>query len=108
MNFKTYNFLGLATKSGNIISGEEGCDRALKKGTVSLLLVAGDASDNTKKRFIDACSYRGVDIRIFGEKALLGKYTGKDMRAVVGILNKGFAKQLIKLIDNQNIGIGGV
>jgi len=54
------------------------------------------------------CQYRGVDFRIFGEKDLLGKCIGKVMRAVVGIQDENFAKQLIKLIDNQNSGIGGV
>lgn len=61
-----------------------------------------------KKRFINMCQYRGVDFRIFGEKDLLGKCIGKVMRAVVGIQDENFAKQLIKLIDNQNSGIGGV
>jgi len=108
MSFRIYAFIGLAAKAGKIVSGEESCEKVLKRGAVRLMLVAQDASDNTKKRFIDMCQYRGVDIRIFGEKALLGKYTGKDMRAVVGIQNKDFSKQLIKLIDNQNSGIGGV
>lgn len=108
MDFKIYAFVGLAAKAGKIVSGEEGCEKSLKKGTVRLMLVARDASDNTRKRFIDMCQYRGVDIRIFGEKDLLGKYIGKVMRAVVGIQDENFAEQLIKLIDNQNSGTGGV
>jgi ribosomal protein L7Ae-like RNA K-turn-binding protein len=98
----------LATKAGKTVSGEESCEKALKRGNVKLVLVAQDASDNTKKHFTNMCKYRGVDIRIFGEKNLLGKYTGKVMRAVVGILDENFSKQLIKLIDNQNSGTGGV
>lgn len=100
--------MGLAAKAGKIVSGEKGCEISLKKGTIKLVLVAQDASDNTKKRFKDMCQYRGVDIRVFGEKNLLGKHIGKDMRAVVGIQDENFARQLIKLVDNQNTGTGGV
>jgi len=108
MSSKIYGLIGLATKAGKIVSGEEGCEKALKRGSVKLVLVAQDASDNTKNSFLNMCKYRGVDLRIFGEKDLLGKYAGKAMRAVVGILDENFARQLIRLIDNQNSGTGGV
>ncbi|HOJ11985.1 MAG TPA: ribosomal L7Ae/L30e/S12e/Gadd45 family protein [Clostridiales bacterium] len=108
MNNRIYPFLGLAAKAGKLISGEEACERAVKSGKVCLILVAEDAANNMKMRFENMCKYREVDIRIFGERELLGKFTGKDMRVVIGILQKEFAKQLLQMIDNQKLGIGGV
>jgi len=108
MKFRPYAFLGLAAKAGKVVSGEERCEKAVKEGFVKLIIVSRDASDNTKRKFKDLCKYKGVDFRIFGEKILLGKYIGKDMRAVIGILDVEFSKQLIKLIDDQSSGIGGV
>lgn len=100
MNSKVYSFIGLATKAGKLISGEDTCERAIKSGKVSLIIVAGDASDNTKKKFHDMCRYRGVNIRIYGEKELLGRYIGKDVRSIVAILEKEFSKHLMQIIDS--------
>jgi ribosomal protein L7Ae-like RNA K-turn-binding protein len=105
---RIYSFLGLATKAGKLLSGEETCERALKSGKVYLVIVSDDASDNTKKKFRDMCSYRGIEIRTFGEKELLGRFTGKNVRSVVAITERGFAGHLREMIDNRGIEHGGV
>jgi len=108
MTDKIYSFLGLATKAGKIVTGDETCEIAIKKSSASLVIVAEDASDNTKKKFTDACNFRNIEIRIFGRKDLLGKFTGKNIRSVVAILDKGFSKRLMEMIDSSaNNGRGG-
>ncbi len=108
MNERIYSFLGLATKAGKLISGEETTERALKSGKVYLVIVAEDASDNTKKKFRDMCSYREIEIQYFGKKELLGKFTGKKIRSVVAIIDRGFAGNLTEMIVNRGIELGGV
>lgn len=108
MTERIYSFLGLAMKAGRVVSGEETCERTLKTGKVSLVIVSDDASDNTKKRFRDMCSYRNVDIRFFGVKEMLGKFTGKAIRSVVAITERGFAARLMEMIDNRGTEHGGV
>ena len=98
---KIYTFLGLATKAGRVISGDESVERALKSGKMELIIISGDASDNTKKKFTNLCRVRSVDLRFFGEKEKLGKFVGKDIRSVIAIIDRGFAGRLIDLIDNQ-------
>ena len=105
---RIYSFLSLATKAGKVVSGEETCERSLKSGKVFLVIVAVDASDNTKKKFSDMCKYRSIDIRYFGEKKLLGRYVGKDMRSMVAVIDRGFAGRLRELIDSIGIEHGGV
>lgn len=105
---RIYSFLGLATKAGKEISGEETCERALKSGKVYLVIVSADASDNTKKKFMDMCSYRSVPIRFFGSKDMLGRFSGKITRTVVAVTDKGFAGRLQEMIDNYGIEHGGV
>jgi ribosomal protein L7Ae-like RNA K-turn-binding protein len=107
MSDKTYSFIGLATKAGKLISGEDGCERAIKAGKAILIVVAEDASDNTKKAFNDACKYRNVEIRVFGTKEFLGRYTGKKIRAVIAIIDNGFAKHLMEMLDGKNQEDGG-
>lgn len=104
---KIYSFIGLATKARKLQTGEDACERAIKAGKVFLIIVSEDASDNTKKKFSDACRYRGVEIRFFGEKALLGRYTGKELRSTIAILDNGFAKRLIEMIDGKDLQFGG-
>jgi len=108
MDERIYSFLGLATKAGKLISGEETAERAIKSGKVYLVIIAEDASDNTKKKFRDMCGYRKIEIRYFGEKEKLGKFTGKKARSVVAIIDRGFAGNLTELIVNRGKELGGV
>ncbi len=105
---RIYSFLGLAAKAGKLLSGEESCERALKSGKVYLVIVSEDASDNTKKKFRDMCNYRDIEIRYYGEKDLLGSYTGKRVRSVIAVTEIGFARHLKEMIDNRGIEHGGV
>ena len=45
---KSLGTLGLAMKSGNVVSGEFLTEQAIRAGTARLVIVAEDASDNTK------------------------------------------------------------
>ena len=48
---KGLSLLGLAFRSGNLVSGEFAAREKLSgKKTAALIIVANDASDNTKKR----------------------------------------------------------
>ncbi|TYQ13041.1 UNVERIFIED_CONTAM: ribosomal protein L7Ae-like RNA K-turn-binding protein [Acetivibrio alkalicellulosi] len=107
MTDKVYSFLGLARKANKLVSGDETCERFLNTGKVKLIIVAEDASDNTKKKFNDACKYRNIHIRFFGTKELLGKYIGKGINSVLAILDKGFSIRLMEMLDNENIVCGG-
>lgn len=107
MTDRVYSFLGLAKKAGAVVSGEDACQMAIKKKKAHLIIIAEDASDNTKKRFISNCEYRSIEVRLFGNKELLGRFAGKNIRSVIAVLHKGFAKRLMEMIDNQNIKYGG-
>lgn len=107
MTNRIYSFLGLAVKANKLISGEAGCEKSIKFKSVELVIVACDASDNTKKKFTNMCNYRNIAMRFFGEKELLGKYLGKKVLSVAVIIDKGFAKRLIEMMDETNIACGG-
>lgn len=107
MTEKVYSFLGLATKAGRLQSGDDTCERAVKSGRALLVIVTEDASDNTKKKFSEMCKYRNVDIKFFGQKELLGRYVGKEVRSVAVILDQGFAKRLTEMLDGCQQKCGG-
>ncbi|HPU63019.1 MAG TPA: ribosomal L7Ae/L30e/S12e/Gadd45 family protein [Mobilitalea sp.] len=93
---KVLSLLGIATKSNNIVSGEFLTEKAVKEYKAALVIVAEDASDNTKKRFRDMCTYYNVPIYFFGTKDDLGHAMGKEFRASLAVLDKGLADAIEK------------
>ena len=101
---KVYSSPGLATKAGQTQSGEFCTERAVKTGQAFLVLVAQDASDNTKKMFTNMCTYYEVPCVIYGTKGELGHAMGKEMRASLAVTGEGFAKMIEKQLCSEGIG----
>ena len=51
-NDNILSMLGLAKRGGNIVSGEFSVENAIRDGSAYLVVIAKDASDKTKKKFI--------------------------------------------------------
>ena len=99
-NKPVLSLLGLATKSGNIASGEFSTEKAVKSRKAFMVIVAIDASDNTKKMFTNMCTFYEVPIFFFGSKEELGHAMGKQTRASLALLEEGFSKAIMKKLDN--------
>ena len=78
---KILSLAGLAMKAGKVASGEFATEKAVKSGLARLVLVAGDASDNTKKMFANMCDYYKVPLYYYGDKETLGAAIGRQYRA---------------------------
>ena len=48
---KFFSMLSLCQRAGRLVSGELPCENAVKSGKAKLLIIAEDASANTKKKF---------------------------------------------------------
>lgn len=97
---KALSMMGLAQRAGKVVSGEFSTEKAVKQRKAKLVVVAGDASDNTKKMFSDSCRYYEVPIYFYGDKDTLGHTIGKQFRASLAVLDEGFAKQIEKHIKD--------
>ena len=100
MNNKALSMLGIATKAGKTATGEFSTEKAVKEGSAYLVVVAGDASDNTKKKFRNMCDYYQVTYRVFADKNSLGNACGKEFRASLAVTDGGLANAVIKQIDS--------
>lgn len=89
-----FSMLGLCMKAGLLTSGEYMVEKAIKDETAKLVIISEDASENTKKKFNNMCAFRNIEIIEFGDKYSIGKALGKDIRATIGILDEGFAKNI--------------
>ena len=87
--------VGMAMKAGRVVSGEFSAEKAVKEGKAFLVIVSEAASDNTKKKFRNMCTYYEVPMYIYGTKEELGHSMGKEFRA--------FAKSIKKRLDEAEI-----
>ncbi len=99
---KVLSMVGLAMRAGKVTSGEFSTEKAVKRGRAVLVLVAGDASENTKKMFENMCAYYQVPMRVYGTKASLGHAIGKELRASLAVLDRGFAGSILKLVNPES------
>ena len=98
---KVMSLVGLATKAGKVASGEFSTEKSVKSGKGFLVLVAGDASAHTKKKFQNMCEFYEVPIYFIADKEELGKYCGKEFRASLAIQDENFAKALLKALETE-------
>lgn len=96
---KVLGTLGLAMKAGNVVSGEFMTEKAIRDGRAKLVMVATDASANTKKKFSDSCHFYHVPYVEFSDKDTLGKAIGKTFRASLAITERGFAASVGKNLE---------
>lgn len=84
-----------------MVSGELSVEKALKSKEVLLVIVAEDASDNTKEKFEKKAFFYNIPVTICLNKEILGHSIGKDYRSVLGICDGNFANRIKELIDEQ-------
>ncbi|MDQ0198601.1 YlxQ family RNA-binding protein [Neobacillus ginsengisoli] len=93
------SLLGLANRARKIISGEELTVKQIQSGKAKLILLSADASANTTKKITDKCKSYEIPFKIVEDRHLLGQAIGKEARVVVAVLDDGFAKKLVTLLD---------
>ncbi len=90
-------YLGIAARARKTVSGAMLME-AVRKKRVSLVLVASDASDRTKKQFQDKCTSYQIPCLIWGSINEISMATGMHMRVAVGILDRGLAKNILECL----------
>ena len=97
---KVLSYLGLAMRGRNLVSGEFQTEDAVKSGKAILVIVAEDASENTKKLFRDKCSYYEIPVFSYGTKQSLGRAIGKDQRSSLAVTDAGLAQAIEKAMQS--------
>ena len=100
---RVLSMLGLAARGRNVVRGEFQTESAVKTGQAMVVLVAEDASKNTKKLFLDKCSFYEVPVYIYGTKESLGRAIGRQERSSVGVTNEGLAESVKKNLEAMSI-----
>jgi ribosomal protein L7Ae-like RNA K-turn-binding protein len=87
--------IGLAMRARKIIVGTEMTLDQVRKGQIYLIVLAKDASLNTKKKVIDKAKTYKVDVIEPMTSLALSNAIGKKDIKVIGIKDKGFQRLLM-------------
>ncbi len=98
---KIYSLLGLAMRGRNLVSGEFQTENAIKRHHAKAVLIAADASENTKKSFCDMCEHSGVPVFVLLNREVLGHALGKEFRASCAITDEGLAAAFIRALEEE-------
>ena len=94
---KALNLLGLATRARLLESGSPTVLDAIRRNRAKLVIIAEDASPNTKKQFLDKCDYYKIPAYIILSRDEISHAIGKE-RAVCAFTDNGFAQSFKKLL----------
>ena len=95
---KIGGMLSLAKKAGKVITGEDSCVAAIQKGAARIVLLATDASANTRKKFTNKTTYYDVPIYSIFNKESLSSFIGMSNRATIAISCENFSKKIVEMI----------
>lgn len=101
MNRKLRSMLSLCQRAGKILTGEDTVEINIKSGDALLVIIADDASENTKNKFENKCKYYNIPYYIYSTKEELSSCIGKYNRSVYAIIDKGFAEKIGEELINS-------
>ena len=101
VNKKVMGLLSMAAKAGKVASGGFMTEKALQTGEACLVIIAGDASANTREKFTNKSHYYDVPVKVCGTGETRGRQIGKESRMTLAILDKGFADGIIKALSME-------
>ena len=95
---RVYGLMGISAKAGKVISGAEIVLKEMLKNKIYFVIVAEDASENTKKNIRLHCDRQQIHMAIWGDIRNNSKAIGKQNRAVIGIKDKNLSEAIQKVI----------
>jgi len=99
---KALSYLGMAMRAGKLVTGDDTVLKSIRQGKAHLVIVAGDASDNTKKKYRDKCGYYNVKLAEAFDRVELGMAIGKEARVLVAVTDAGFARMIIGQLSSYS------
>lgn len=105
VNNKILGLIGLAARARKLCFGADSVEEKTKKGKVKLLIIAEDASNRTKDKFIKLAEEKNIPIIIKEKIETLSKAIGKSNKAIIGIEDINLSNEIQK-INNGGEAIG--
>ena len=99
MQEKIKGLIGFAIRGKKYSIGESVLAR---KNKIRIALLAKDCAPSTKKKYLDKLSYNNIPYLEYGTKSQLGELLHKNEVSLLAIEEINLAKEIIKLIKEEN------
>ena len=99
MQDRVLSMLGMAAKAGAVASGGFLTEKAIKEHKARLVIIASDASGNTRDNISNKTTFYKFPLCFYGTKETIGHAIGKADRSCVAVLDRGFADSIRKLVE---------
>ena len=105
MKQETLRLIGLAKRAGVVMSGSFLVEQAVHKRKARLILLAEDASGNTKKQIRQMAQYRKIPLAEAGGKEELGHAIGQGERSCLALTDENLAGAVRKKLEEEGIQV---
>ena len=93
------DYYGLASKAGKVAFGAGSVKELILNNKVYLVIIAEDASSNTREKFLNLTSEKNIKLVAYGSIEENSKAIGKKNKAIIAIKDKNFSDAIAKIID---------
>jgi ribosomal protein L7Ae-like RNA K-turn-binding protein len=95
--------LGLAARAGGVVPGTDRVRVAARRNELKLVLLATDASANSREKLIPLLTAREIPHPMLASRVELGAAVGRSPLSAVGLVDLSLARRIFELI-----GVSGV
>lgn len=88
------SMIGLCYKSGCLKHGEFQVNEAIQRKKAKLVIIAEDASENTKIKTRAVADKHKMNVLEYADKYTLGRIIGKEERSLLAVCDSGFADKI--------------
>lgn len=89
--------IGLAVRAGKVKFGVFSSLQACDNNQAKLVVIPSDLGGSNKRSIEGKCRYTNTPVIVVGDKALLGKATGKENVTAIAICDENFKSAILKL-----------
>jgi ribosomal protein L7Ae-like RNA K-turn-binding protein len=101
MDKRISSLLSICRKAGLLSRGETGCENALRSHAARLIIIAKNASENTRKKFVNKAFYYNVPVIVCGDKEDIARAIGARITASVAINDEGLARKIVMEVEKE-------
>lgn len=99
---KVLGLLGLGARAGSVLPGTERVREAVRHDDVRFVIVAADASLNTKGKLLPLLDGRGISYTIRFDRVELGAAIGRAEVSAVGVADAALVRRIRSLLDEAD------
>ena len=96
------NLLGLGARAGNVLPGTERVREAVRGGGAHFVILAADASDNSRGKLLPLLEATGTPYTTKFDRLELGTAIGRAPASAIGVVDAALARRIRTLLEEAD------